>query len=120
MERGVQLGLGEGPIKSGSNIPTPYTLTTVRFLCQLYSWQLRMTCILIYKGAVSHRAHGACKKYLFQFLSTAKASSMMSIYEKFNKVLAFHFFVTAPFSEARETHRYLKKQLGIVRAWGRG
>ena len=23
MERGVQLGLGEGPIKSGSNVPTP-------------------------------------------------------------------------------------------------
>ena len=28
------------------------------------------------------------------------------------------FFFMAPSFEARETHRYLKNRLGIVRAWG--
>ena len=32
------------------------THTVVRFLCQLYSRQLRVACTLIYRGAVSHRA----------------------------------------------------------------
>ena len=68
MERGVQLGLGEGPIKSGSNVPTPryhqyrvthagsYSRTHVRFLNQLYSRQLRVSCFLMFRGAVTHRA----------------------------------------------------------------
>ena len=50
---GVPMGLGEGPIKSGSNVPTPryyryhvthagsYSGTLVRFLSQIYSRQLK-------------------------------------------------------------------------------
>ena len=70
---GRPTGPGEGPIKSGSNVPTPrvpsvprhtdsYSRTTMSFMCQLYSRQLRVTCILIYRGAVSHRARGLKKQ----------------------------------------------------------
>ena len=30
VEKGVQLGLGEGPVKSGSNVPTPPVLLVLR------------------------------------------------------------------------------------------
>ena len=72
MEKAVQLGLGEGPIKSGSNVPTlryhqyrvmrvvSCSLTCVRFLSQLYSRQLRVSCFLMFREAVAHRT----RKYL--------------------------------------------------------
>ena len=66
--RGVQLGLGRGPSKVGP-MSQPrgmhtdsYSRTTLPFMCQLYSRQLRVTCILIYRGAVSHRARGLKKQ----------------------------------------------------------
>ena len=56
MGSGVQLGLGEGPIKSGSNVSTPrvphvthadsYSRKSA-FCRQLYSGQLRVSCILM-------------------------------------------------------------------------
>ena len=67
MERSAQLGLGEGPFKSGSNIPTPryhqyrvthagsHSRTYVRFLSQRYSRQLRVSCYLMFRGAVTQK-----------------------------------------------------------------
>ena len=61
MGSGVQLGPGEGPIGEEGPMSQPRgyhrsrvthadsnSRTTVHFLCQLYSRQLRVTCILIY------------------------------------------------------------------------
>ena len=66
MEKGAQLGLGEGPIKSWYYVPTPlyqwylvthsasYSRTYVRFLSQLYSRQLRVSCFLMFRGACTY------------------------------------------------------------------
>ena len=67
MESGVQLGLGEGPIGIVGPMSQPrgnhWSLMLSRtsgaqwrFPSQLYSGQLRVTCILICRGAVSHRS----------------------------------------------------------------
>ena len=69
LERGVQRGLGEGPIRSGSNVQTPqyhwyrvtharsYSRTYMHFPSQLYSRQLRVSFFLMFRGAVTHQAH---------------------------------------------------------------
>ena len=69
MEEAIQLGQVKGPIGIVGPISQPrgyqwsrvthagmYSHTIVCFPYQLYSRQLRVTCILIYIGAVSHRA----------------------------------------------------------------
>ena len=78
MESDVQLGQGEGPIKSGPNVPTAryhryrvthtgsYLCTYVRFLSRLYSRQLRVSCFLMFRGARTHRARYS---YLFNLWS---------------------------------------------------
>ena len=72
MGSGVQLGLGEGPINEVVPMSKPCgTINTVSrtlyhthalngyFLKQCYSRQLRVTCILICRGAASHRAQAS-------------------------------------------------------------
>ena len=66
-DRASNWAWGRGPSKVGpmsqprGTIDTPsrmliHTNTHVHFLNQLYSRQLRVTCILMYRGAKSHRA----------------------------------------------------------------
>ena len=68
----IQLGLGEGPIGIMGPMSQPrgyhwsrvthadmYSHTIMWFPYQLYSRQLRVTCILIFRGAVSHRARAS-------------------------------------------------------------
>ena len=61
MESGVPTGPRGGTIIKVGPMSQPggtliRTHAKMRFPNQLYSWQLRVTCILICRGAVSHRA----------------------------------------------------------------
>ena len=73
MKSDIQLGLGEGPIKKVGSMSQPrgaidtvsctltHTHAMMCFLGQLYSRQLRVSRVLIYRGAVTRRARSLLK-----------------------------------------------------------
>ena len=122
MESGIQLGLGGGAHQKWIQCPNPTSTiglvsSTLAHACallcafcsQLYSRQLMVTCILMYRGAESHRAHTCCPcSYVVeQNWITLIPERQLRLLLPLKSIVAYR-------SNAEQYSLYLPRNLGLV------